>query len=136
MGSIREYNKEDLTVVWEAEKCIHSEICAKGLGDVFNPPNRPWVNIDGASLDRIREQIDKCPSGALSYKGDSKQTESSEVSVQIIENGPLMITGDLNISTPKTKLKSKQKMTAFCRCGASSNKPFCDGSHKTAEFIG
>ena len=136
MASIKEYTKEDLTVVWKVERCIHSEICAKGLGEVFNPKNRPWVNIDGATLSRIREQIDKCPSGALSYKGDSKPTESSEVSVQVIENGPLMVTGNLNISTPQAKLKSKQKMTAFCRCGASSNKPFCDGSHKTAEFIG
>ena len=32
--------------------------------------------------------------------------------------------------------KLKEKMTAFCRCGASSNKPYCDGQHKQAGFEG
>ena len=132
----KEYKKDDLTVIWEADKCIHSEICARGLIQVFNPKNRPWVNMDGAKIERIREQVDKCPSGALSHKGMEESSDSSDVKIQIIENGPLMITGDLQIATPIGKLKSKQKVTAFCRCGHSSNKPFCDGSHKAKDFIG
>lgn len=136
MAATKEYEKEGLTVIWETDKCIHSELCARGLIQVFNPKNRPWVNMDGAPIEKIRRQVDKCPSGALSHKGEVDLSDSYDVQIQIIENGPLMITGNLQIDTPVGKLKSKQKATAFCRCGYSSNKPFCDGSHKTNNFIG
>ena len=136
MANTRNYQKGDLTVVWESKKCIYSEVCGRGLKEVFNPKESPWVNMDGASLQRIREQVDLCPSGALSYLGGPDSGEQVPVQIQMVENGPLMIKGDLKISTPKGDLKSKQKVTAFCRCGDSANKPFCDGSHKTKGFIG
>jgi len=65
---IKEYPSEKLTVVWKPERCIHSENCFKGLPSVFDPKSRPWVNVEGADDDHIKDQIDKCPSGALSYK--------------------------------------------------------------------
>ena len=64
--ALKHYTKEDLTVKWESDKCIHSGICAKGLIEVFKPRERPWINLDGAEKDRIREQVRKCPSGAIS----------------------------------------------------------------------
>ena len=63
---IKEYESEELTVVCKPEKCIHSEICFKGLPDVFDPKARPWVNVKGENDQRIKEQVDRCPSGALS----------------------------------------------------------------------
>ena len=65
---VKEYSKGDLTVVWKPATCIHSTKCWKGLIQVFNPKNRPWINMDGADAENIKQQIDKCPSGALSYK--------------------------------------------------------------------
>ncbi len=62
------YQKENITVVWKPGLCIHSGICARGLHAVFNPQRRPWVNMDGTSLDAIVEQVAKCPSGALSIE--------------------------------------------------------------------
>ena len=64
--AIKHYTNDELTVKWESEKCTHSGNCSKGLIKVFNPQKRPWVNLDGAHLDEIRNQVKKCPSGALS----------------------------------------------------------------------
>ena len=64
------YTKEDLTVVWQPHKCIHSAICFNGLPNVFDPRKRPWVNMDGALKQDIINQVKKCPSGALSLQMD------------------------------------------------------------------
>lgn len=139
-GKIKEYESDELTVLWELEKCIHSERCFKGLSSVFNPKARPWVNVEGAEDRKIKQQIDACPSGALSYKLHSGDQETKEIRdehiVKAIKDGPLMIYGNIKVKHPDGSESSKNKVTAFCRCGASSNKPFCDGSHKKIEFVG
>lgn len=61
------YSNGDITVLWQPDLCKHSTLCWKGLIEVFNPKERPWINMDGASSERIIEQVKKCPSGALSY---------------------------------------------------------------------
>ena len=61
------YSNNDITVVWKPEICQHSTICWKELIQVFNPKERPWIKMDGATSERIIEQVKKCPSGALSY---------------------------------------------------------------------
>ena len=61
------YTNGEVTVVWKPDVCIHSTFCWKGLIEVFNPKEKPWIKMDGASTERIIEQVKKCPSGALSY---------------------------------------------------------------------
>jgi uncharacterized Fe-S cluster protein YjdI len=61
------YTNSEVTVIWKPKLCIHSGNCWRGLIDVFNPREKPWINIDGATSERIVEQVKKCPSGALSY---------------------------------------------------------------------
>ena len=61
------YTNNEITVVWKPELCQHSTLCWKGLIEVFNPKERPWIKMDGATSDRIMEQVNKCPSGALSF---------------------------------------------------------------------
>src|SRR5690348_11750610 len=66
----KQYSNGTVTVVWKPGLCIHSTICWKGstgLLDVFNPKVKPWINISGASSERIVEQVRRCPSGALSF---------------------------------------------------------------------
>jgi uncharacterized Fe-S cluster protein YjdI len=60
------YVNDEVTVVWKPSLCIHSGACARGLPQVFQPRQRPWVVIDGASAQAIVEQVARCPSGALS----------------------------------------------------------------------
>jgi uncharacterized Fe-S cluster protein YjdI len=61
------YTNEEITVLWKPGLCIHSTNCWKGLLNVFNPSMKPWINMKGSSSDRIIQQVNKCPSGALSY---------------------------------------------------------------------
>lgn len=65
---IKEYVKGNTTVIWKPNTCIHSGVCVGGLGKVFNPKNRPWIDVTQATEEEIRAQIDKCPSGALGYR--------------------------------------------------------------------
>ncbi len=65
---IKEYNNGEVTVIWKPNVCIHSKKCFIGLPTVFNPAQKPWINIDGAKTDEIINQVNQCPSGALSWK--------------------------------------------------------------------
>lgn len=135
---VKEYKKEDLTVIWKPGTCIHSENCFKGLPMVFDPNKKPWVNVEGASKKEIMEQIDKCPSKALDYKLDNEEEleVDDEQIVEVSPNGPLLVYGNIKVKHPDGSEVSKSRVTAFCRCGASQNKPFCDGTHKKIEFKG
>ena len=65
---IKHYHNEELTVIWQPHMCTHSKKCWKGLLEVFDPREKPWIRLDGASNENIIKQIDQCPSKALSYK--------------------------------------------------------------------
>lgn len=66
----RVYIKGDVIVEWYDDRCIHCHLCHEGLPTVFDPASKPWVNMDGAPLEQIAQQVGKCPSGALRL-GDS-----------------------------------------------------------------
>ncbi len=139
MGKTKEYTNGETTVVWEAEKCIHSAICVKGLGDVFQPKEKPWIKIDNATTKAIVNQVKQCPSGALSYymnDENDNEAETLETKIEVLENGPLLVYGTLKVTDKDGNSETKNKTTAFCRCGASANKPYCDGAHIKAEFKG
>ena len=63
---IKNYSNGEVTVVWQPGLCQHSTRCYHGLPSVFDPKKRPWVNISGATSDEIVNQVNQCPSGALS----------------------------------------------------------------------
>ena len=138
----KKYSNGEITVVWKPSMCIHSAICFKGLPDVFDPRKRPWVTPEGGTSEEIMKQIDNCPSGALSYYQNKEMKTEEPVSVtgesivEVIPNGPLMVYGNLKVKTHSGGEESKNKVTAFCRCGHSSNKPYCDGSHRKVNFEG
>lgn len=134
---IKKYSNDEVTVVWQPDKCIHSAICIRGLPNVFDNQKRPWVNIQGATSERIIEQVKQCPSGALSYFMNGEENvavENSQTVVEVMPNGPLLIRGTVNVKGKDGNEIVKDKATAFCRCGSSANKPYCDGSHIAARF--
>jgi len=136
---IKEYNNGDFTIVWKPGICIHAEICAKTLPQVYNPDIRPWIKAENASVGELKEQINQCPSGALSYytKGEeSAEAVTQETKVEVRANGPLLVTGTLNVTDAQGITVLKTKKTAFCRCGGSANKPYCDGTHGKINFVG
>ena len=136
---IKEYSNGDFTVVWKPGICIHAEICAKTLPLVYNPDIRPWIKAENASAAELKNQIDQFPSGALSYyiKGEENSAvEKLETEVEVRANGPLMVTGNLIVNDANGNTEVKTKKTAYCRCGGSGNKPYCDGSHNKINFVG
>jgi len=66
--AIKEYQKEDYTILWDASKCTHSAFCAKGLPEVFKPKEKPWVQTENSSGEKVKQQVLMCPSKALSIK--------------------------------------------------------------------
>lgn len=72
---IKKYSNEKLTVTWQPSKCTHSKKCWKELLQVFDPRNKPWINLDGATNERIKLQVDVCPSRALSYVSEKEDTK-------------------------------------------------------------
>lgn len=134
------YSNDDLTVLWKPQLCIHSKHCWKELGDVFKPSERPWVNMKGASSRLIREQVDKCPSGALSYQKKTNVVTNADIPatplVEVTPNGPLLVHGHIVIKDASGNQTAREKTTALCRCGHSLNKPYCDGNHTKKGFTG
>ncbi len=137
----KKYSNGEVTIVWKPGMCIHSALCFKGLGEVFHPQELPWITPANASTEKIIDQIKKCPSGALSFYMNSDNSEEeikveAETIVETSLNGPLLVYGNVAIKNPEGVITKKNNVTAFCRCGASANKPFCDGSHKKIGFVG
>lgn len=138
----KEYTREELTVVWEPDRCIHSGICFTTLPAVFRPRERPWVKLEAAEKEAIIQTVHKCPSGALSIK-EVTQSMSSEIPVEstlhhvtVLTNGPLRIKHPCQVHLANGEIVEKLNGVSLCRCGGSANKPFCDGAHKTNGFTG
>lgn len=139
----KNYTNGEVTIVWQPSMCIHSAKCWRGesaLPEVFNPSERPWIKPEAASTERIIEQVKNCPSGALTYfiNNETPQAETvhSETIIETVPNGPLMVYGNIVVKDKQGNETQKNKVTAFCRCGASANKPYCDGSHNKINFEG
>jgi uncharacterized Fe-S cluster protein YjdI len=140
---VKEYTNGEVTIVWKPATCIHSKMCITGLASVFNFNARPWINAQGANTQQIIEQVQKCPSGALSFyknsevKPEEKLIVETERIIEAMPNGPLLVYGNIRVKHANgTESYHEHRVTAFCRCGASGNKPYCDGSHQKIGFQG
>ena len=128
---VKRYTAGGVTVVWRPALCIRSKICWHGLPEVFNPRERPWVDMNGANAEQIIAQVKSCPSGALSIErveGAESKT-GGEVRVRVMKDGPLIVEGTQRITLADGREELVEAKSAYCRCGASCRKPFCDGSH-------
>ena len=65
---VKEYTNGEITILWQAGKCIHSGNCVRNLPTVFKPQEHPWITMDNVSSFEIIQTVHKCPSGALSIK--------------------------------------------------------------------
>ncbi|NIG56075.1 (4Fe-4S)-binding protein [Chitinophaga sp. Cy-1792] len=138
----KKYTNGEVTIVWKPNVCVHSEVCFHGLPEVFNPNNKPWINAEGAPTQRMIDQVKRCPSGALTYflnadaaaEGGIAPEITAESIVEPLPNGPLLVYGNIVVKDAAGNETHKNKVTAFCRCGASSNKPYCDGTHAKIQF--
>lgn len=68
MENQKEYTNGELTVIWRADLCQHAGICVSMLPQVYNPKERPWVKPMNATTEELIQQVNMCPSGALTYR--------------------------------------------------------------------
>lgn len=136
----RDYPGKEITVHDNRKICSHAAECVNNLSSVFKLGSRPWINPDASKMNDIVEVVRRCPSGALSYSIDGVEyrdpEEQRNPTVTVLKNGPYHITGGIELIGENIQFgegASKEHYT-LCRCGASENKPFCDGAHKSSNF--
>ena len=123
-----------LTLRFDAKRCIHARHCVLGQPKVFKANVQgPWLDPDAASVEALVTVAHLCPSGAIQYMrkdGGANEVIPPVNLVQLRENGPLGVRGDLRIDGASAGYRA-----TLCRCGASERKPFCDGSHAKIGFV-
>ena len=67
---VKRYSSGGITVIWKPALCQHGGICARELPTVFNPRRRPWIQLEYVDPATVTAQVDRCPSGALSWERD------------------------------------------------------------------
>ena len=125
----------EVTIHFDATRCVHSRHCVLSHPEVFVPNVKgEWIHPDAATADEVVRIGQNCPSGAirvLRNTGDGSSDAAPVVNtVRVRENGPLAIEAELLVrGTPQPSPRA-----TLCRCGASKNKPFCDGAHVAIGF--
>ena len=122
----------DVNVRYDPKICVHAGFCGTTVTNVWKEAAKTG---NTASRMHAIAMIEHCPSGALTYQLEEAVNEPLfPQAVSVVNNGPLWVTAHVPItSSDGTLLESRNRVT-LCRCGASANKPLCDGSHKTAGF--
>lgn len=98
-------------------------LCRCGLSK--NKPYCDYSHVEGG-FTATGEPTPKTPADAEGVGGVARAARKPD--------GPLLIDGNLEICSGTGKRIAKTDKAFLCRCGASKNKPFCDGSHKAAGF--
>ncbi len=121
---------EKIVIKDDRSICDRSGFCGNRVTDV-------WKMIQQSDNTQIREQImamvEKCPSGALSYALDTDGEilePDLPKEVAVIPDGPLWISGGIPVTRSDGQPLETRNRVTLCRCGASTNKPLCDGKHK------
>ena len=153
-GKVRQYTNGEITVVWKPDDCVHTTVCMQKLRKVFDPSQRPWINMDAAPTEEIINVVNLCTSKAISWKYNTELTEeekaqvarylkpkepehkSEETKIMVVSNGPAIVKGNFRVEDNKGKIIDTANQVALCRCAGSKNQPFCDGSHLVNGFRG
>jgi uncharacterized Fe-S cluster protein YjdI len=130
------YAGKGITIFDNRALCAHAAFCTDELAAVFRHREAPWIVPDAAAVEKVVAVIRKCPSGALSYAIDGVEAEPPPRAplVTVTDNGPYAVTGGIELLGVKMGEGASPEHYTLCRCGASKNKPFCDGSHWDAGF--
>lgn len=134
---VHEYEGKQTRISWDQRLCIHASECVRAEGTLFEYGRKPWAKPDEAGRDEVEEVILRCPSGALAFRdadGNNPETAPDTNTVMVVYNGPLYVSGDLDIEGAPDDMPGVRFRAALCRCGKSRRKPFCDNSHLKSEF--
>jgi CDGSH-type Zn-finger protein len=130
------YAGKSITIFDNRALCAHAGYCTDGLKAVFRYGETPWIDPEGAAVRDVIATIERCPSGALGYAIDGVEGEPPQrpPMVTVTKDGPYAVTGGVELPDVARGEGASAEHYTLCRCGASKNKPFCDGSHWDAGF--
>jgi len=131
------YDGAEADVRWDERLCIHIGECGRANNELFVGGRQPWCRPDQVSPQEVADVVGRCPTGALTYDrkdGGPNESPDAENVVAVMYNGPLYVRGDLEIDGAAADMSGVRFRAALCRCGQSTNKPFCDNSHEKAGF--
>jgi CDGSH-type Zn-finger protein/uncharacterized Fe-S cluster protein YjdI len=124
---------QKLELQFETRRCIHSRFCVTWAPQVFLANvTGPWIHPDAMPVEALVEVAHACPSGAIRYQrlDDGPQEQAPPVNLASVrEGGPYALRAQLQIDGAPAGFRA-----TLCRCGASKNKPYCDGSHHAIGF--
>ena len=133
VDGVDEIEGEKLTLLYEGKKCIHARFCVTGAPNVFLANVKgPWINPDAMDVEALAAIAHVCPSGAIRYRRKDGRPEETAPPVNLIairEGGPYAVRADIRLDGASAHFRA-----TLCRCGASKNKPYCDGSHHDVNF--
>ena len=131
------YETADITVTYDATRCIHDGHCVRSLPAVFNTAARPWVQPQHADAADVLAIVAGCPTGALrATRPDGATADAlvadAPVTIGVSRSGPLYVRGGVTLVDSATgETLGDDGRVALCRCGLSKRKPFCDNTHRT-----
>ena len=130
------YAGQRITILDNRALCAHVGYCTDNLSKVFRHHDTPWIDADGAAVEEVIATIRKCPSGALGYAIDGVEAGAPgrPPAIAVTRDGPYAVTGGVELVGVRFGEGASREHYTLCRCGASRNKPFCDGSHWDAKF--
>jgi CDGSH-type Zn-finger protein/uncharacterized Fe-S cluster protein YjdI len=134
----KSYAGKDIVITYDAARCIHAGECVRGAPLVFDPTAKPWIAPDGADAETIAAVVARCPTGALTVTrpdGSAVEVPDTHASATLQADGPIYLRGRITYSGGTHAALVEYARVALCRCGASANKPFCDGSHSKVGFV-
>jgi uncharacterized Fe-S cluster protein YjdI len=135
---LQTYSTDQITVTFDPTRCIHAAECIRAQPQVFDSRRLRWIQPALAPAAEVAEAVRRCPTGALHYEIPAGAAEAADqaISVRVERNGPLYVRGSVRVEREDGTAIAEGFRMALCRCGATQNAPFCDGSHRTAGFRG
>ena len=130
------YDGKQITIHDNRGVCSHIGHCTGNVPKVFRRDAEPWIDPDGDNPEYTARIIRMCPSGALSFTSEGKLRKEwgHEPEIFIGPNRSYHVAGNIQLHDPDGNKPETSDHYCLCRCGKSSNKPFCDGTHWYVKF--
>jgi CDGSH-type Zn-finger protein len=126
-----------ITIHDDRSICVHAGFCGNRVTNVWKMAGA--VDDDTVVRAQVMAMIEKCPSGALTYRLEGDDTELEQLlpeGIAVLPDGPLAVTGRVTVDAASgSRIENRNRVT-LCRCGQSKNKPLCDGTHGDVGFVG
>lgn len=132
---LQTYATDEITVTFDPTRCIHAAECIRTAPAVFDSRRLRWIKPELGDPELIVAAVHRCPTGALAYSLPSGVAEAADIpAIRPAPNGPLYVRGEVRVETEDGRVIADGLRMALCRCGATKNAPFCDGSHRAIGF--